>query len=86
MVKKLKRLALIFSILGITIILSACGSKFAEGEAHYYSLSYVSGGDPLEDIQLYIVDPFEKEVYTSSEKIKEEDCLYDLEEYANFQI
>lgn len=35
----------------------------------------------MEDIQLYIIDPFEKEVYASSKKTKEEDCLYHLEEY-----
>lgn len=80
MLRKLKKFALMFTLVGITFVLSACGSKFAEGDPYYYVLHQITGKDYQNDIQLYIVDPFEGKVIVSAEA-SDFDEIPDLEEY-----
>lgn len=80
MIRKLKRFALMFILIGITFVLSACGPKFAEGDPHYYILQQVTGNHSEDNVQVYMVDPFKGKVFDGAE-ITEFDDLPDLEEY-----
>lgn len=80
MLIKLKRLALMFTLISITFVLSACGSKFAEGDPHYYILQQVTGDHYEDNVQVYMIDPFKGKVFDGAE-ITEFDDLPDLEEY-----
>lgn len=64
----------------VLIILSACGSKFAEGEPYYYVLQEILGSNDPNEVQVYIIDPFEGKVIVGAEAIELND-IPDLEEY-----
>lgn len=80
MFRKLKNVIAILVLLSIVPVLSACGSKFTEGDPYYYVLQQIGGNNYQSDAQLYIVDPFEGKVIVSAEAIEFDD-LPDLEEY-----
>lgn len=54
------RFTLIFTLLGIIFVFSACGPKFAKGNPYYYTLQQLTDSYDQKDIQLYIIDPFEE--------------------------
>lgn len=80
MFRKLKIFTLILTIMSITFALSACGSKFAEGDPSYYVLQQITGKDYQNDVQLYIIDPFEGKVMVGGEA-SAFDEIPDLVEY-----
>lgn len=93
MFKKLRSFAIIFILMGMILVMSACssGSSFAEGDPYSYSLNNVNNVaedvDETNEIKFYMVDPFKKKVYVSSKEETEEieadetGQMYDLEEY-----
>lgn len=80
MVRKTRNLLLVVASVSISFLLSACGSMFAEGDPYYYVLHQITGKDYQNDIQLYIIDPFEGKVIVGGEARDLED-IPDLEEY-----
>lgn len=80
MIKKLKVITRIFFIISAMLLLSACGTKFAEGEPYHYVLHEIMGSNDPDQVQLYIIDPFEGKVIVGAEAI-EMDEIPDLEEY-----
>lgn len=80
MLRKFERFALMFTLIGITFVLSACAKKFAEGDPYYYTLEQISGNYDENNVQVYVVDPFKRKVIDGAEIIEFDDLL-DLEEY-----
>ncbi len=64
--KNFKKISLSFILMSLIILLTACGTKFVEGDPYYYVLQQIptsAGIDYRTDVQIYIVDPFEKKVF-----------------------
>lgn len=80
MFKHCKSITFIVVLMGIALLLSACGSNFAEGNPYYYVLHEVTGKDYPNEVKLYIIDPFEGKVIIGAET-SDFDEIPDLEEY-----
>lgn len=80
MLRKLKQFALMLTLIGITFVLSACGSKFADGDPYYYTLQQITGNHDENNVQVYVIDPFEGKVIDGADTIEFDDHP-DLEEY-----
>lgn len=83
--RKSKKISLSFILTGLVVLLTACGTKFAEGDPYYYVLQQIptsAGVDYRTDVQLYIVDPFEKKVFARAlDDAGEIEEPYELNDY-----
>ncbi len=83
--RKVKKFSLSIILIGLVILLATCGTKFVEGDPYYYVLQQIptsAGVDYRTDVQLYIVDPFEKKVFARApEDAGEIEEPYELTDY-----
>ena len=80
---KLKNIMYIITILSLAVILSACSSKFADGDPYYYELFEIKARKQGENVNnMYVIDPFAGKVLTFSPGVETYDELpYELEKY-----
>ncbi|MGB3161159.1 MAG: hypothetical protein WBA84_07930 [Carnobacterium sp.] len=81
---KCKKILIPFALVLSILLLVACNQTIEkeEDDYYFYVLSYIEGGKGAADeINFYMIQPFEKTVLAAVLGVNDSDAMYDLEKY-----